>query len=325
MAGLHMEEILVADDLPLRYAGYSTCFRREAGAAGNDTRGMFRAHQFDKVEMFSYVQPEDSRDEHEHLLAIEEELVQEPGIPYRVVNVAAGDLGLSAAKKYDIEEWFPGQQHFREITSMSNTTDLQARRLGVRYRPERGRADGGAHAQRHRRDRPLADRDPRELPGRRRLGRGATGARALRRSFARRGRGLNRTRRRLSPSEAVAVAAAIVVVGITYWRSWYGVDLTDESFYVALPWRFAHGARPFVDETTVAQQAGLLVSPFVWVWRELVGVDGVVLYVRHLQFLFSLLVAAAVFVGLRSVLRSARRPCSHRWRQSRSCRSTSTA
>lgn len=110
--------------------------------------------------------------------------------------------------------------------------------------------------------------------------------------------------RRLSPSEAVAGVAAIAVVGITYWRSWYGVDLTDESFYVVLPWRFAEGARPFVDETTVAQQAGLLVTPFVWVWRELVGVDGVVLYVRHLQLLFSLLVSAAVFVGLRSVLRS---------------------
>ena len=116
---------------------------------------------------------------------------------------------------------------------------------------------------------------------------------------------LNRTRWRLSPSGVVAVAAAVAVVGITYWRSWYGVDLTDESFYVALPWRFAQGASPFVDETTVAQQAALLVSPFVWVWRELVGVDGVVLYVRHLQFLFSLLVATAVFVGLRSVLQSA--------------------
>ena len=123
--------------------------------------------------------------------------------------------------------------------------------------------------------------------------------------FSRGVRGLNRTRTRLSHAGAVAVAAAIAVVGITYWRSWYGVDLTDESFYVALPWRFAGGASPFVDETTVAQQPALLVSPFVWVWRELVGVDGVVLYVRHLQFLFSLLVAAAVFVGLRSVLRSA--------------------
>jgi seryl-tRNA synthetase len=134
LAGLHMEEILAADDLPLRYAGYSTCFRREAGAAGKDTRGIFRVHQFDKVEMFSYTRPEDSRDEHEHLLAIEEELVQELGIPYRVVNVAAGDLGASASKKFDIEAWFPGQQRYREITSTSNTTDFQARRLEIRFR-----------------------------------------------------------------------------------------------------------------------------------------------------------------------------------------------
>ena len=134
LAGLHMEEILAADDLPLRYAGYSTCFRREAGAAGKDTRGIFRVHQFDKVEMFSFARPEDSRDEHEYLLAVEEELVQELGIPYRVVNVAAGDLGLAAAKKYDIEAWFPGQQRYREITSTSNTTDYQARRLKIRVR-----------------------------------------------------------------------------------------------------------------------------------------------------------------------------------------------
>jgi seryl-tRNA synthetase len=134
LAGLHMEEILDADDLPLRYAGYSTCFRREAGAAGRDTRGIFRVHQFDKVEMFSFARPEDSRDEHEYLLSVEEELVQELGIPYRVVNVAAGDLGASAAKKYDIEGWFPGQQRYREITSTSNTTDFQARRLEIRYR-----------------------------------------------------------------------------------------------------------------------------------------------------------------------------------------------
>ncbi len=134
LAGLHMEEILSAGDLPLRYAGYSTCFRREAGAAGKDTRGIFRVHQFDKVEMFSYTRPEDSRDEHEHLLAIEEELVQELGIPYRVVNVAAGDLGAPATKKYDIEAWFPGQQRYREITSTSNTTDFQARRLEIRFR-----------------------------------------------------------------------------------------------------------------------------------------------------------------------------------------------
>jgi seryl-tRNA synthetase len=133
LAGLHMGERLDADDLPLRYAGYSTCFRREAGAAGKDTRGIFRVHQFDKVEMFSYTRPEDSRDEHEHLLAIEEELVRELGVPYRVVNVAAGDLGASASKKYDIEAWFPGQQRYREITSTSNTTDFQARRLEIRF------------------------------------------------------------------------------------------------------------------------------------------------------------------------------------------------
>jgi seryl-tRNA synthetase len=134
LAGLHMGQEVDADALPLRYAGYSTCFRREAGAAGKDTRGIFRVHQFDKVEMFSYTRPEDSRDEHDHLLAIEEELVQELGIPYRVVNVAAGDLGASASKKYDIEAWFPGQQRYREITSTSNTTDFQARRLEIRFR-----------------------------------------------------------------------------------------------------------------------------------------------------------------------------------------------
>jgi len=134
LAGLHMGEIL--EELPLRYAGYSTCFRREAGAAGKDTRGMFRVHQFDKVEMFSYTRPEDSAAEHELLLGIEEELVRELGLPYRVVNVAAGDLGASASKKYDIEAWFPGQSRYREITSTSNTTDYQARRLDIRFRRE---------------------------------------------------------------------------------------------------------------------------------------------------------------------------------------------
>ncbi len=138
LAALHMGEILDEADLPLRYAGYSTCFRREAGAAGKDTRGMFRVHQFDKVEMFSFVRPEDSAAEHEFLLSVEEELVAELGFPYRVVNVAAGDLGASAVKKYDIEAWMPGQQRYREITSTSNTTDFQARRLEVRYRGERG-------------------------------------------------------------------------------------------------------------------------------------------------------------------------------------------
>jgi seryl-tRNA synthetase len=138
LAGLHMGEILDAEALPLHYAGYSTCFRREAGAAGKDTRGMFRVHQFDKVEMFVFCLPERSAEEHELLLALEEELVQGLGIPYRVVNIAAGDLGASATKKYDIEAWFPSQGRYREITSTSNTTDFQARRLDVRYRVGKG-------------------------------------------------------------------------------------------------------------------------------------------------------------------------------------------
>ena len=138
LAAFHGGEILDEDTLPLRYAAYSTCFRREAGAAGKDTRGMFRVHQFDKVEMFSFTRPEDSAEEHELLLSIEEEIVAELGFPYRVVNVAAGDLGASASKKYDIEAWMPAQQRYREITSTSNTTDFQARRLEVRYRGESG-------------------------------------------------------------------------------------------------------------------------------------------------------------------------------------------
>jgi seryl-tRNA synthetase len=138
LAGIHMSEIIEESQLPLRYAGFSTCFRREAGAAGKDTRGMFRVHQFDKVEMFVFCRPETSSDEHEQLLANEEELVQELGIPYRVMNIAAGDLGAAATKKYDIEAWFPGQQRYREITSTSNTTDFQSRRLDIRYRTERG-------------------------------------------------------------------------------------------------------------------------------------------------------------------------------------------
>jgi seryl-tRNA synthetase len=139
LAALHMGEILDEDRLPARYAGFSTCFRREAGAAGRDTRGIFRVHQFDKVEMFAFVRPEDSREEHERLLAIEEEIMVALGIPYRVVNIAVDDLGNSAAKKYDIEAWLPGQERYRELTSCSNTTDYQARRLDARYRP----ADGG--------------------------------------------------------------------------------------------------------------------------------------------------------------------------------------
>ena len=136
LAALHADQILAADELPLRYAGFSTCFRREAGAAGRDTRGIFRVHQFDKVEMFSFVDPATSGDEHERLLAIEEEILQELEIPYRIVNVAAGDLGASAAKKYDCEAWIPGQGRYRELTSCSNTTDYQARRLRARFRAE---------------------------------------------------------------------------------------------------------------------------------------------------------------------------------------------
>ena len=132
LAGLHMGEIV--DGLPLRYAAFSTNFRREAGAAGKDTRGMFRLHQFNKVELFVYCEPDASGEEHERLLAIEEEILQALGLPYRVVNVAAGDLGAPAAKKYDCEGWFPFQQRYRELTSTSNTTDFQARRLGIRYR-----------------------------------------------------------------------------------------------------------------------------------------------------------------------------------------------
>jgi seryl-tRNA synthetase len=132
LASFHLGEEL--DELPRRYAGYSTNFRRESGAAGKDTRGMFRVHQFDKVEMFVFTEPDRSIEEHDALLALEEELVQELGLPYRVVNVAAGDLGASAAKKYDIEAWFPAQERYREITSTSNTTDYQARRLGIRFR-----------------------------------------------------------------------------------------------------------------------------------------------------------------------------------------------
>jgi seryl-tRNA synthetase len=138
LASLHADEILDAADLPRRYAGFSPCFRREAGAAGKDTRGIFRVHQFDKVEMFSFVRPEDSEREHERLLAIEEEIFQALEVPYRVVNIAAWDLGASAAKKYDIEAWLPGQERHREVTSTSNTTDYQARRLDARYRPEKG-------------------------------------------------------------------------------------------------------------------------------------------------------------------------------------------
>jgi seryl-tRNA synthetase len=138
LAALHMDEILDADQLPLRYAGVSSCFRREAGAAGKDTRGLIRVHQFDKVEMFSFVDPATSTQEHDFILAREEELIGALELPYRVVNIAAGDLGAPAAKKYDIEVWFPGQQRYRELTSCSNTLDYQARRLKARVRRDKG-------------------------------------------------------------------------------------------------------------------------------------------------------------------------------------------
>jgi seryl-tRNA synthetase len=139
LASLHGGEMLAEVDLPLHYVGFSTCFRREAGAAGKDTRGIFRVHQFDKLELFSYCHPDRSWEEQDVLLAIEEEIAQELGFHYRVVNVAAGDLGASAARKFDIEVWLPGQARYRELTSCSNCTDYQARRLNTRFRGEGGR------------------------------------------------------------------------------------------------------------------------------------------------------------------------------------------
>ncbi|MFK3982512.1 serine--tRNA ligase [Micromonospora sp. NPDC050397] len=139
LAAYHSQEILKLDDEPLRYAGWSSCFRREAGSYGKDTRGIMRVHQFDKVEMFSYCRPEQAHDEHLRLLAWEEEMLAKVEIPYRVIDVAAGDLGSSAARKYDCEAWVPSQGRYREVTSTSNCTTFQARRLNVRYRDEEGK------------------------------------------------------------------------------------------------------------------------------------------------------------------------------------------
>ena len=136
LAALHTNEILNIKNLPLRYAGFSTCFRREAGTYGKDTTGIFRVHQFDKVEMFSFCDPVKSKEEHEFILSVEEELLQALEIPYRVVDVCAGDLGASAAKKFDIEAWIPSQNTYREVTSCSNTTDYQARRLNIRAKDD---------------------------------------------------------------------------------------------------------------------------------------------------------------------------------------------
>ncbi len=138
LSAIHRGEILPADGLPRRYLGISSCFRREAGTYGKDTRGIFRVHQFDKVEMFSYADPATSWDEHEALLAIEESIVGGLGLPYRVVNIAAGDLGPAAAKKYDVEVWLPSEGAYRELTSCSNYLDFSARRLATRVKGERG-------------------------------------------------------------------------------------------------------------------------------------------------------------------------------------------
>jgi seryl-tRNA synthetase len=134
-----------ANELPKRYAGYSTCFRREAGAAGKDSRGIFRVHQFDKVEMFSFVEPSSGREEHERILAIQEGILASLEIPYRVVDIPVGDLGAPAARKFDCEAWIPSQERFREVTSCSNTTDYQARRLSSRYRPRQGESPEPVH------------------------------------------------------------------------------------------------------------------------------------------------------------------------------------
>src|SRR3954454_16591712 len=138
LSALHRAESFTPDALPVRYAGYSSCFRREAGTYGKDTRGIFRLHQFDKVEMFSYCAPDDSLAEHERILAIEEHIMGGLGLPYRVVNIAAGDLGPAAAKKYDIEAWLPSEGAYREATSCSNYRDFSARRLRTRVRGDRG-------------------------------------------------------------------------------------------------------------------------------------------------------------------------------------------
>jgi seryl-tRNA synthetase len=143
LAGMHLEEILDEDALPLRYGGFSSCFRREAGTYGKDTRGIFRVHQFDKVEMFSYAHPDRSWEEHDAMLAVEESIVGGLGLPYRVINLAAGDLGAPAAKKYDIEVWLPSEGRYRELMSCSNYTDYSARRLGTRMRETAGAGTPG--------------------------------------------------------------------------------------------------------------------------------------------------------------------------------------
>ena len=144
LAGFHSGEILDLSDGPKRYCGWSSCFRREAGSYGKDTRGIIRVHQFDKVEMFSWCRPEDAHAEHQKLLGFEKEMLEAMGLPFRVIDIAGGDLGSSAARKYDCEAWVPTQDTFRELTSTSNCTTFQARRLGVRYRDDNGRPQTAA-------------------------------------------------------------------------------------------------------------------------------------------------------------------------------------
>ncbi|MEU4698757.1 serine--tRNA ligase [Nonomuraea dietziae] len=139
LAGYHADEILDGSQLPLRYAGWSSCFRREAGSYGKDTRGIIRVHQFDKVEMFSYVRPEEAAEEHQRLLAWEKDMLAKIEVPYRIIDTAAGDLGMSAARKFDCEAWIPTQGRYRELTSTSNCTEFQARRLGARFRDKDGK------------------------------------------------------------------------------------------------------------------------------------------------------------------------------------------
>ncbi len=138
LAAMHMDETLPADKLPLRYAGYSTCFRREAGTYGKDTRGIIRVHQFDKVEMFTFCKPEDAQAEHQRLLQWEKDFLTAMEIPFRVIDVASGDLGSSATRKFDIEAWIPTQGAYREVTSTSNCTEFQGRRLNIRYKDSEG-------------------------------------------------------------------------------------------------------------------------------------------------------------------------------------------
>jgi seryl-tRNA synthetase len=138
LAAMHMDEILPAEKLPLRYAGYSSCFRREAGTYGKDTRGIIRVHQFDKVEMFSFCKPEEAKEEHKRLLQWEKDFLTAMEIPFRVIDVASGDLGSSAVRKFDIEAWIPTQGAYREVTSTSNCTEFQARRLNIRYKDSEG-------------------------------------------------------------------------------------------------------------------------------------------------------------------------------------------